>query len=353
MPATLFLILLFIAWVNYHGMVLFGVVLLGLTAVVDFLQDRGSSRSYRLAVLTGLSGWVVLLNPYNIDYWKAFAPLGGATLTTIYEWKPVWAPPQAEVEILAAIGVLTLFALLAWAINPRRRWSHLGWLGMMGVCFLRARRFIWLLALVDLAVLAANARVLEPEALWAELWRRHSPEAETRKEPPPIPPRWRTLFRIGVAVWLLGFLGLRVANMQPPPQGISLVPEGPARFIRDHRLPGNGFNDYENSSYLDWYFGGQPPLFIDLLNAYPDQVLLDYHAIRMGTPQSQELLKQYQIGYVVLTTFRNGAPLKPLADLLDRNSEEWVHVYAGREGHIWVRRTSEYEYLWGPLEHSS
>jgi hypothetical protein len=119
-------------------------------------------------------------------------------------------------------------------------------------------------------------------------------------------------------------------------------------FVRDQDIPGRPFNDYENSGYLHWRFAGRPQLFIDLLNAYPDPVFRDYLQVVAARPDGEAKLDELGVGYVVLTTLRPGPSLKPLADLLDR-SPNWVKVYADSGGHVWVRRTAEYEYLWRPV----
>jgi hypothetical protein len=172
-------------------------------------------------------------------------------------------------------------------------------------------------------VLAANAGALD-----VERWRGTSD---------------RMLWLVRAAV----MVALAVALLEPlgrwwevSAQGQNAVPAGVARFLEEHEVPPRIFNDYENSSYLHWRLGGDPPLFIDLLNAYPDQVTLDYREIVGVTPKGKRLLDERDIGCVVLTRRSEGASLDPLKDYL-QDSPHWTLVYRGKDGYVWVRRTPD------------
>src|SRR5262249_53165670 len=121
--------------------------------------------------------------------------------------------------------------------------------------------------------------------------------------------------------------------------------DGGVRFLEEHPLSGHLFNDYENSAYLQWCFAGEPPLFLDLLNVYPDQLFLDYFDMLQANARGRALLEEYRVGYVFLTVNRPGPSLVHLADFLDQDPG-WVRVYEGFDGAIWVRRTPEYEPVW-------
>ncbi len=105
-----------------------------------------------------------------------------------------------------------------------------------------------------------------------------------------------------------------------------------------------GLCDYESSSYLQWRMAGNPPLFIDMMNVYPDSVSDDFDAIAAVTPRGKSLLARGDIGWVLLTALRPpGAPsLTPLANYLDQ-AVGWLRVYHGSDGVLWVRRTPENE----------
>jgi hypothetical protein len=110
------------------------------------------------------------------------------------------------------------------------------------------------------------------------------------------------------------------------------LPVEPAGLLKGARGP--LFNDYEYSSYLQWALNGQPPLFIDLLNAYPDSLMHDYEEIRDGTPRGVELLDRYRIQTVYLRPHGEASRLAGLSLFLDAN---WKRIYWWQDGAIWVR----------------
>jgi hypothetical protein len=345
--AALVLAALFVAWANCHGAVVVGLLVLAVTAACDLAQDRLDRRSRALALLALLAPLAVCVNPYGLAYWRALAPVSGYTFTHINEWKPLWKldPPEPWKEI-ALQGLLLALAAAAWALNGRRRWCHLAWLLLLAALFAGALRNIWLMALVSLTVLALNAAALEPGRLLEKV-RRLRGRGPGRPLEVPAAVRWPV--RAAVLCWL-ALTVYTTADAAPPARVVRPVhlEGGIVRFLKEPP-PGRMFNDYENSSYLQWRFAGDPPLFIDLLNAYPDQLTRDYHAIIQVTPRGRELLEEYGVGYVVLTANRPGPKLARLAGYLDAN-RRWRRASAGRDGVVWVRHTPEYRYLWGNTE---
>jgi hypothetical protein len=338
------LLAVLVAWTNCHGAVIIGLILLGTTAAADLVQDRANRRSRALALLVPLAALAVTANPYGLAYWRAYMPVAGETFARIEEWKPLWKISPLPVKLLVEAAALLALALLAWAANPRRRLAHLGWLGVLSCLFASAQRNAILLALVSLMVLAANARGLDPDSLWQALRRRAKPGSA--QDPSSFPTDLRWLFRGAMAALLVLQIVTHWYYLQP---SYALLPtplaQGAVRFVREHGLRGNFFNDYENSSYLLWGFGGEPPLFIDLMNAYPDAVTRDFIDVVNVNARGRDLLARADFDCVLLTTNRPGPSLVPLAGHLDR-SRRWMRVYAGLDGVIWVRRSREAEARW-------
>jgi hypothetical protein len=336
---------LFAVWANCHGGVVVGLLLLGVTAACDLVQDRFRRRSRVLALLVPLAVLAVLANPYGWGYWQAYRTVGGKTFRLITEWAPLWEWPDLPDYLLAEEAALLGLALLAWALNPSRRWAHLAWLVLMTGLFVDAVRNAWMLAVVCLLVTAANAGPLDPERLWQALERGFGrrPAAPGR----PSPPYLRWLVRGGLVAWLLMQVYVRWVDTQIMgtilPQQLSA---GAVRFFQENRLPGHGFNDYENASYFHWRLAGEPPFFIDTLNAYPEAVTRDYVDIMRVSRRGRELLAGDWLDWVLLTTNRPGPSAAPLADYLD-GEKRWMRIYAGGDGVIWVRRTPEADLLWG------
>ncbi|MBV9123004.1 MAG: hypothetical protein JO112_06590, partial [Planctomycetes bacterium] len=336
--------LLFVVWANFHAAVALGIVILGVTAACDLLQDRWSRRSWTLALVWLLSVAAVFVNPIGLSYWQALVPVGGSKFADIVEWTSPWNLPQFPTTLVIEQAVLLGLALAAWLANPGRRWAHLAWLLVLAGAFAEAVRFTWLLALTSLAVLAANAQASVLERFWEQVsrWRRGDEGAR-----PVFPPLGlRRLVRWSLLTWLILGIFVRYSDLVPIHLGLpATLRQGGVCFLRRHPPAGHLLNDYENSSYLQWSFAGQPPLFIDLLNAYPDQVQVDYQDMVAATPRGRELLDQYPVDEIFLTVNRPGPSLAPLGDYLDR-SPGWARAYAGFDGVIWVRRTPDQEPLW-------
>jgi hypothetical protein len=196
-------------------------------------------------------------------------------------------------------------------------------------------------------VLAANVRRLDPIVLWQAAGRWLAGEPNARVRPAPGYLRW--LLRLTMVAFLCLGLLHRWADLA---LADSFVPRrlavGAARFVAENRPEGRGFNDYESSSFLQWQFAGSPPLFIDLLNAYPDEVSDDYDAIVNVSPRGRQLLQDAGIDWVLLTVDRIGPSLAPLATHLDQ-SPAWMRVYAGSDGVLWVRHSPEADRRWREL----
>lgn len=337
------IVALIAVWANFHGGVVVGVMVLAATAACDLVQDRASRRARAVAAVAFLGAAAVTANPYGLAYWKALVPIGGGTFAEIREWRPLWRVPLQPQELVSA-GLALVLALAAWALNRDRRWSHLCWLALLAGLYLMAQRNLWLFTIASLMVLAANSAALTPLALWAKV-RQLRPAAPLA--PPTVQPLLRWTVRLGVVAWV-GLESLFWAQLlaQGPGMRPVYLEKGIIHFLRENQVGTRLYNDYENSSYLQWRLQGSPPLFIDLLNAYPDQLSEDYLAIRRGTDRCRALLDQYGIDAVVLTVTRPGPSLAPLADLLDRD-RQWKRVYTNLDGVIWVRHTPENERRWG------
>jgi hypothetical protein len=343
--ATFVLLFMFTLWANLHGAVAMGILIVLLTALCDCVQDRFDARSRSLLCVAVLCVLATFINPNGIALWnEILRPAGSETFKNIDEWKP---PLQARVLWSYAFCelVLVLAALAVWRLNPERRWSHMAWLLVMTLMFLRYRRHLWLFALVSLAVLAINARYINPQAMWA-WWRK------TTKQPlVGLPQPFRLIARSAAALCLVLWIALATPyNFWPPRATTKSLPEGAARFVEARNLRGRMFNDYENSSYLQWRLNGplqsgpdrrrvlargRRPLYIDLLNAYPDTLLKDYLSIMDNDAAGRARFQQLDLGYVVLGSEKRK---NKLAKYLDRSSQ-WARVYDAKDGVVWVRRS--------------
>jgi hypothetical protein len=329
--------LLMAVWANFHGAVLLGLLILGVTVVCDAIQDRLDRRSRWLAMVFLLSLAAVHLNPYGFRYWTAFAALDGYVFSRLLEWQPVWTEPYPPLEWQVGALVSTALALVAWIGSPPRRLSQLAWVLLGAALFVRSRRNVSVLVVLDVMVVALNARALQTRRVWEFLtgrgrWANH----------PDPPLRW--VFRLGVVCFLAGAIASRWLDL-PPDR--SMIPDhledGAVAFVRDRHLQGRAFNDLDSSAYLHFRCRDRLPLFIDTLNAYRDDLLRDYFAILRGNRRSHQLIDGYGVNVVILTVERMESSAV-LAAKLDAD-REWARVYADRDGVIWVRQAEFAELL--------
>lgn len=316
---------LFAAWANFHGAVLIGLVLIAATALSELAQGR--SRTLAVAAVVAIGA--IFVNPYGLAYLGAFKAVGSYTFNTIAEWQPVWKPPDIGLEVKLEATGLGMVSLVAWLLNPRRRWSHLLWLMIMGYAFLSARRNVWLFCLTCLAVLAANAAALNWGVL-CERWRLQGYERTPVRMLLHWSPRLAGILLIWV--WFRPHLDL---PLRPLTENI---PHGMATYFETHPRPAHLFNDYDNSPYFEWRFGERLPLFIDLVNAYPDSITKAYDDIRHATEKGYDRFVGLGIDCVMIRRPEGKWP--PLASILDRMSG-WEAVYTGPDGRIWRKRATQ------------
>ena len=316
----LWLIPLFILWTNLHGGVAMGIALLLVTLIAEAAQRLYQKESLRPALAIGsvFVGCVaaMIINPFGWHYYVALTQVGGAMFALIDEWKSPFITPMLSPDAIAPLFILAALALFSWLGNAKRKWSHLGWLLLALFMFIDARRNLELLALVSLVVIAANPRLLK------------KPFSTNLQ-------RWIPTIATAYAIIML------IAAMPPSFNPLApTLPRGVADVVlQEQRIQPNIriFNDYLNSSYFQWRFAGHPPLYIDLLNAYPASLLQKYfsiiHADAKGLKQFQEL----HVDLVAFGPYTKTNRQFPLAQYLD-NNPQWKRVYYGKDGSVWKLR---------------
>ena len=322
---------LFVVWANFHGGVAVGLLLLSATVFAEILQQKFSRNSLRYLLLMAIVVVAVCLNPYGIEYWQALRPVGGAMFGRIDEWKPFWKAPVLNPLLVVGEAILVWMAFLSWMGNDKRRFSNFLWLLIMAALFVSSRRHLWLLPITCLAVLAANATTLSTPRLLGAL--------KLRSEQ--IPQSRRALVRL----MMIGVLAIAIAFATPSQVFSSrwLQPKVPREasefFLKNKQIAKKRiFNDYENSSFLQWKLGGKPPLYVDLLNAYPDRLLNDYLDIVHANSNGRKLLESQKIQTVIVRAYDPKSSLAKLAKYLDGDKLRWRRVYKRDDGTIWTRR---------------
>ncbi|HEY0072905.1 MAG TPA: hypothetical protein VGB77_02305 [Abditibacteriaceae bacterium] len=320
------LMLMFVIWVNVHGAFLMGLVLLGLAALGDSLQDRFDKRARKLWVLLFLCAATFICNPYGTDLLVSFRQVNSLAFAAIDEWKPFWAAPPLEFSAVASALILAIVAAGVWLINPQRRWAHGLWLLFFITAFLQARRQLWLLAIVCLAVMAANSAVFE------KLAARFNSERRQRGQ------------QILIGLICLNFFAGPFLDLLRGGPHENDLPVALCDHIERYNPPGRLFNGMSNAAYLAWRFGKKKSLYIDHLQAHGDDLIVDYIDISNATRRGRGLLDEQKIGYIILRNPRDLAPWPRLALYLF-NAPDWELVFHDNNAALWVRKTPEYAAL--------
>lgn len=331
---------MFALWANFHGGVATGILFIGLTVLGEAIQDVLERRIFKptlwLAGLIPLCAAAVCINPYGPKYWTALRSVGGVMFSYIDEWKALWLPPFLPPEAIMIAGMLAFVALAAWLQEPRHRVAHLLWLLFSIVAFATARRHLWQMAQVSVFVMAANAAVLDTEHFW-RVWRGAGQKTGTDQRGV-IPLPMRAIVRygalLGLTFWVLGaapkdFLALRPLSPS--------LPAPAAEFIRRHYPKARLLSDYSTTSYLQWHLSGHPPLYMDLLNAYDDQLMIDYFAIIYLEPRGLKLIDDLKIDLIFLKSHKADERIAKFALWMKKNPR-WQAVYRGQDATIWARR---------------
>ena len=330
------IVAMFALWANLHGAFVMGIGVLGLAALGDCLQDRCDRRARLLWTLLAACCAVSLINPYGLQLFSALRQVNSFTFSAIDEWKPFWAPPPLEMQSVASVGVLTLTAFMVWLAAPRRRLAHGLWLLALTVMFLQARRQLWLLAIVDLAVMGACAEVLDASRLGREFLMRRSAKAEEIAAQAArwrLPARW---FAVGAIV--LTFVAGPLPDLLAGGKFPSDLPKKLCAYLDAYNPPGNLLNGMSNAAYLAWRFGESRPLYIDHLQAHSDDLTRDYVDMTNATLRGQKLLDELTIGTVLLRNPRDMVAWPRLAGYLN-NHKGWELVFYDFNAALWVRKT--------------
>ncbi len=320
------LVPIFVLWANFHGAFAFAFALLGLAIIADGVQFRADKRWRNLLLVTVCCVFATIVNPYGITLWKALGAVRSSTFASIEEWKAPWLSPPLSPWLFGSATMLVSFAGAAWLGGAQRRWAHIAWLLFAYVSFLGARRYLWFVAIVCLVVCIGSTEAFER----VSFWRRWSPPLYKH----PIL-RWN-----GVLVAFVMLLAVTPEDIWTQHALDRTVPTRLSdKFIADGwaatkpRL----FNDYEYSSYWQWRFGGNPALYIDLLNAYPDQLLENYFDILKQNVNGKRELDRADM--IVLRPPSKTERLAQFQKYLDTNPQKWQRLYRGGDGSIWRRRS--------------
>ena len=329
---------MFALWPNLHGAVLMGLVILWSGTLAELAQFRRAAwLLLPLALVCTLC--VFLFNPWGFGYARTWSGLDTPLFHAVNEWKPFWEKPYLPTIFVGSHIAFWCFALVLWLANPRRRWACLVWLLIVGAAFLQARRQMWLASIFGLLVILANSDLLTGPILWRG-WRAWT-TGERDANPAEL---LRNIGKAGAVVLVSSFIARGYMTYWPPHIITDTYPTKMSRYLLDKAPPGRIFNDYEYSASLEWLLHDKRKIYVDLINAYPPQLLFEYLQIAGGTKEGLKMLDTRKFDIVALRPRNSTEAMNNLANFLD-GSSDWQRKYNGPDGSVWVR----YERFNAPL----
>jgi uncharacterized membrane protein len=326
--------LLFLFWVNLHGMFAYGIAFAILALIGAFL-DKRPKNDIKLVGAALLASLIIIgVNPYGYTIWKAVAGARSEMFTHIIEWEPLFVPPAIDYQEFYYLIALLGLAVCAIALNKQRRITDM--LFIVFECYLNttARRYNYMSILLLLWVIGSN---LMPayEALKAK--------ENSFSLSLPIKLGVYGFSGILICLWLYSMWPSGKQSFITSPLQ-STLPVEQANWILSHRITGNIMNDYDNASYLEWRFENGPLLAIDTLNAYPESVFQLCGAFSGADPKAMQYFSSVKL--VIGRRPHSFDKALPLVYYYLHADLNWQEVFVGDSGPIWVRMPEGQKRTW-------
>ncbi len=314
---------LVVVWANLHSGYLLGVVVLGVYAVGERLeQRRAGGRALppaaisQLPLVAAAAFAGAALNPSGVALWTyPLETLGSPAMRAhIREWQS----PDFHSSWFWPFGLLLLVTVVSLvASNRRPGWSQLLLLAGTGVAGLQSMRHIPLFAVVAIPVVAEQIEVA------LDSWR-----VPTRPRRPSIGSRPVAVLTAGLA-GLVAAMFVTAAIDANDRAVAELYPvDAVDQLVLSELATARGYNAYGWGGYLIWR---DVPVFIDgRADVYGDEFMDLYFQAEDARPDWREPLDTYAVDYVLLP------PGAALGVVLDEASD-WTSVYDDGVAEIFVR----------------
>ena len=316
-PRTWALLSVFAVWANFHSEAVFGVGLIALFGVCEWLRPSVLSRAAaaRVTGIAALGALATLVTPYGIGLWRyllenMFVP----QVLRIAELQP--ATPQAYPAFFVYLAVLAAL----FAVEPRRLRL---WEVTVAVVFaalgVRFIRFTPMVVFVTAPMLASRL-----DALMQKGWDRRAVLVTVFAimvvTAPASPMRLLRAWRIG-------------ASAVVPADVFS--PEAVA-FARAHALSGPVFTSMNLGGYVAWELPDARVFVDSRLQAYPPQHFTAVLDASASSERWRALVRGVDWAVVSLARPNDMSGVGQFA------SEEWASVFRDRAVEILVRRSGRF-----------
>ena len=291
--------LLFVLWANLHIQFVIGLLVLGI-AVGEALLGKYWDRSQSRIELNRLGGLFIacllatLANPYGLGIYRVVSEY--ATQQGVFNLVSECLAMSFRSPQDYGVLLLALSAACVVARSRRVEVFEIVLLGYAVFASFRSLRDVWIVVVVGCAILASELKGRDENRLLLTS---------------------RLVPLVGIAAALVVFLGFHFPRLDNETLQANLEAKMPVRaaeFVRDRRLNGPLFNDFNWGGYLIWE-PGLPVSMDGRTNLYGDERINQSVATWAGSPHwasNPELLKANLVIAPV------GAPLTQLLRLSPR-----------------------------------
>src|SRR5262245_18268374 len=297
-------------WVNLHGAFPIGLVLIGVYLFARVLEKVwqsglgviGDRRSWQLTLCLAASGLTTLANPYGWHVLEYVGQTSGlATARKIDEWLPPGLGTLAgKVWAASLVGMLILLSL------PGRRPA------LREVCLLAVflplscgsvRMVAWWLFIA--APIAA--------ALIADRVPKHRLDSQESERPSIGAAVVCVLLVAGMVMCTPWFERWNpIHRFARSPHRVEYDLKEMADRMKEEATGGRVFTRFEWSEYIGWVLGPDYPIFMDgRIEIIPDPVWKEYSAVTSGAAEWQDILKQYNVEFLIIDAGPYHGRLRP------------------------------------------
>jgi len=264
---------LFALWANWHIQFAYGLFVLGVFACEPLINSLVGYAPREKSVLPAKQTWLVLgasalatlLNPYGAKIYSTVFLYMGQTgaYDAISELRAMtFREPQHFVILLLALGAAMA---IGWRRDARPLW--LIFLAVTSILAFRSVREVWFLAIVAVAVIAGG-------------WNRNDEKPRHSMTP---------RMRLAAAVCVLAVLAVSITRYGVSNDWLEMqvaggFPEGAARFVEQHHLPGPLLNDLSWGGFLIWRLPQLPVAIDGRTNVHGDDRIREFYNLWTGKP---------------------------------------------------------------------
>lgn len=311
------LIGLFILWANVHGGFIWGFLLLLAFIVgkaMDNMLRRENSLSLRelaeLGLWTLIAVLAVAINPNGIFLWKLPFYTVDVSIQSIAEWS------SPDFHRLDLHPLLWLFFLLIIGTGTSR--TVLSWRSILTVTGFSYMAFISQRSIGPFVVVAMPVVIHSLATAWQE-WSTLLSRLGSRRQSNPVSPVFVVILHLLILGVFAGLTLFRAYSVSTDLKVHAGLPQNAVEAIRASQPDAQMFNSYNWGGYLQWELP-EYPVFIDgRADLYGEQTINDWWRIVNGAGEGLQLLDSWNINFVVLE------PGWPILEELERRG--WRTLY--------------------------